>query len=460
MCQTKDVPIRDWVKLAVNRARATGDPAVFWLDETRPHDANLIAKVRAYLPEHDTDGLQIEIMAPEQATAFSLERIRRGENTISVTGQRAARLPDRPVPDPGARHERQDAVGRPADRRRRHVRDRRRRLGAEARPAAAQGELPALGQPGRVPGAGGQLRAPGADVRATRAPRSWPTRSTGPPARSSTRTSRRAAAWAASTIAAATSTWRCTGPRSWPTQTQDPELAAAFAGLAKTLAEQEQVIADELIAVQGSPTDIGGYYQPDPARADGGHAPVEDLQRRAREPRSVKPDVTPPVRLRSRRSSAFSWRRWRWRPSSGRQRRSRGRSRWTTASRSSTPTRRACSMASRCISPSTSRRSRWRPIHRSTTGPRRRCNRRLARVSRRGVSCRSRVAWAPPSASPTWRRAALATSLRRAGRVAVSGPWLPGDVPWLGLYRVDLLGVLLRWPASWSCARRTSAGQS
>ena len=86
MCQTKDVPIRDWVKLAVNRARLTGDPAVFWLDEERPHDANLIKKVKAYLPEHDTDGLRIEIMSPAQATAFSVERIRRGENTISVTG--------------------------------------------------------------------------------------------------------------------------------------------------------------------------------------------------------------------------------------------------------------------------------------------------------------------------------------------------------------------------------------
>ncbi len=86
MCQTKDVPIRDWVKLAVTRARATGDPAVFWLDEGRAHDANLIAKVEAYLPEHDTEGLRIEIMTPVEAIAFSLERIRRGENTISVTG--------------------------------------------------------------------------------------------------------------------------------------------------------------------------------------------------------------------------------------------------------------------------------------------------------------------------------------------------------------------------------------
>jgi len=85
-CQTKDEPIRDWVKLAVTRARATGVPAVFWLDETRAHDANLIEKVRAYLPEHDTDGLTIEIMAPAEATAYSLERIRKGEDTISVTG--------------------------------------------------------------------------------------------------------------------------------------------------------------------------------------------------------------------------------------------------------------------------------------------------------------------------------------------------------------------------------------
>ncbi|GAA1666249.1 isocitrate dehydrogenase, NADP-dependent [Citricoccus zhacaiensis] len=85
-CQTKDVPVRDWVKLAVTRARASQTPAVFWLDEHRAHDANLIAKVNEYLQDHDTEGLQLEIMAPEQATAFTLERIRRGEDTISVSG--------------------------------------------------------------------------------------------------------------------------------------------------------------------------------------------------------------------------------------------------------------------------------------------------------------------------------------------------------------------------------------
>ena len=85
-CQTKDAPVRDWVKLAVNRARATGWPTVFWLDEQRAHDAQLITKVNTYLKDHDTDGLDIRIMPPVEATRFSLARIAKGENTISVTG--------------------------------------------------------------------------------------------------------------------------------------------------------------------------------------------------------------------------------------------------------------------------------------------------------------------------------------------------------------------------------------
>ncbi|WP_105901849.1 NADP-dependent isocitrate dehydrogenase [Vibrio gangliei] len=86
MCQVKDAPIQDWVKLAVSRARATGVPAVFWLDENRAHDAELIKKVNAYLPEHDTSGLEIKILAPVDATNYSLERIKEGLDTISVTG--------------------------------------------------------------------------------------------------------------------------------------------------------------------------------------------------------------------------------------------------------------------------------------------------------------------------------------------------------------------------------------
>ena len=85
-CQAKDAPIRDWIKLAVTRARATGNPAVFWLDEDRAHDAEIIKKIGAYLPEHDTDDLEILIMDPVEATEYSLARIKEGKDTISVTG--------------------------------------------------------------------------------------------------------------------------------------------------------------------------------------------------------------------------------------------------------------------------------------------------------------------------------------------------------------------------------------
>ena len=86
MCQTKDAPIQDWVKLAVERARLSSTPAVFWLDAARAHDAQVIAKVEQYLKDHDTTGLDIRILPPVEATAFSLDRIRKGEDTISVTG--------------------------------------------------------------------------------------------------------------------------------------------------------------------------------------------------------------------------------------------------------------------------------------------------------------------------------------------------------------------------------------
>ncbi|MCK5870370.1 isocitrate dehydrogenase (NADP(+)) [Methylococcaceae bacterium CS1] len=86
MCQTKDLPIQDWVKLAVNRAQATGQPAIFWLDKNRAHDANLIALVESYLKEYDTSGLEIKVMAPVEAIRYTLQRVKAGENTISVTG--------------------------------------------------------------------------------------------------------------------------------------------------------------------------------------------------------------------------------------------------------------------------------------------------------------------------------------------------------------------------------------
>ncbi|WP_435237090.1 NADP-dependent isocitrate dehydrogenase [Psychromonas sp. PT13] len=86
MCQAKDVPIRDWVRLAVSRARATGQPAIFWLDENRAHDANLITKVKTYLKDHDTVGLDIQILEPNEAIKYTLQRVKEGKNTISVTG--------------------------------------------------------------------------------------------------------------------------------------------------------------------------------------------------------------------------------------------------------------------------------------------------------------------------------------------------------------------------------------
>jgi len=86
MCQAKDAPIQDWVKLAVNRARLSGTPAIFWLDENRAHDANVIKKVNAYLPQHDTQGLDIQILAPVEAIRVSLQRMKEGKDTISVTG--------------------------------------------------------------------------------------------------------------------------------------------------------------------------------------------------------------------------------------------------------------------------------------------------------------------------------------------------------------------------------------
>ena len=144
-CQVKDAPVRDWVGLAVRRARLSDTPIVFWLDETRAHDAQIIAKVRAVParprhvgPHHRDHGARRRV--PVLARAHPP---RRGHDLRHR--QRAARLPHRPVPDHGARHQRQDALDRAAHERRWPLRDRRRRIGAEARPAVRQGEPPAVG---------------------------------------------------------------------------------------------------------------------------------------------------------------------------------------------------------------------------------------------------------------------------------------------------------------------------
>jgi isocitrate dehydrogenase len=267
MCQTKDVPIRDWVKLAVTRARATGDPAVFWLDEDRAHDAILIAKVREYLPEHDTDGLQIEIMAPEAATAYSLERIRRGENTISVTGNvlrdyltdlfpilelgtSAKMLSVVPLINGGGLFE-TGAGGSAPKHVQQLVKENYLRWDSLGEFLALAVSFEHLAQ------STGNARAKILADTLDRATGTFLDEDKSP-SRSLGGIDNRgshfylALYWAKELAA----------------QTEDPQLADALAGLAKSLAEQEQVIVDELLAVQGSPADIGGYYQPDPSKAE------------------------------------------------------------------------------------------------------------------------------------------------------------------------------------------------
>ncbi len=217
MCQTKDAAIRDWVRLAVERARETGAPAVFWLDETRAHDAQLLEKVRAALSELDTDGLQIEILDVAAAARFTLERARDGRGHDLGHRQRPARLPHRPVPDPRARHQRQDAVDRAADGRRRPVRDRGRRLGAPSTSSSSSRRTTCAGTHWAsswrsVPSF--ELLAEHDDKPRARAARGHARPRHRPRARGEPLAL--AQGPASSTTAAATSISRSTGRRSWP----------------------------------------------------------------------------------------------------------------------------------------------------------------------------------------------------------------------------------------------------
>jgi isocitrate dehydrogenase len=265
-CQTKDEPIRDWVKLAVTRARATGDPAVFWLDETRAHDANLIAKVNEYLPEHDTDGLTIEIMAPADATAYSLERIRKGEDTISVTGNvlrdyntdlfpilelgtSAKMLSVVPLMNGGGLFETGAGGSAP-----KHVQQ---LVKENYLRWDSLGEFFAL-----VPSLelyAEQADKPGAKVLAAALDRATETflNEDKSPTRRIGGIDNRGSHFYLATY------WA----QELANQTDDADLAAAFKGLAETLTSQEETIVAELNGVQGSPADIGGYYRPDDAKA-------------------------------------------------------------------------------------------------------------------------------------------------------------------------------------------------
>jgi isocitrate dehydrogenase len=264
MCQTKDAPIRNWVQLAVNRARATGSPAVFWLNAERGHDAQIIAKVERYLPEHDTTGLDIRILPPVQAMRFSLERVRRGEDTISVTGNvlRDYLTDLFPILE----------------------------LGTSARvlsivPLMEGGGLFETGAGGSAPKhvqqflSEGHLRwdslgeycalVPSFELIAERTGNSKATvlaatldravaaylENARLPSRKVNEIDNRGSSFYLALY------WA----RALATQTDDPDLAARFTSVANALDEAESIISEELLAAQGAPVDIGGYYLPDEA---------------------------------------------------------------------------------------------------------------------------------------------------------------------------------------------------
>ncbi|GAA1925600.1 NADP-dependent isocitrate dehydrogenase [Nocardioides hwasunensis] len=265
-CQTKDASIRDWVKLAVTRARASETPAVFWLDETRAHDANLIRLVHTYLAEQDTEGLSIEVMAPAAATTYSLERIRRGEDTISVTGNvlrdyntdlfpilelgtSAKMLSIVPLMNGGGLFETGAGGSAP-----KHVQQlvkedylRWDSLGEFFALAASLEHLAGYDDNARA-------RILGATL--DRATETFLNEDRSPGRRLGTIDNRGSHFYLGLYWA-----------EELAQQTEDADLAAAFAALAGSLRADEQKIVDELLAVQGKPADIGGYFRPDSEKA-------------------------------------------------------------------------------------------------------------------------------------------------------------------------------------------------
>jgi isocitrate dehydrogenase len=261
-CQTKDLPIRDWVKLAVTRARASNTPAVFWLDPTRAHDRNLIEKVTQYLPAHDTEGLTIEIMSPTEATAYSLERIRRGEDTISVTGNvlrdyntdlfpilelgtSAKMLSVVPLMNGGGLFE-TGAGGSAPKHVQQLVKENHLRWDSLGEFLALAVSFEHEAQKAGNPRA--QILADTLD----RATGTWLNENKSPSRKAGEIDNRGSHYYLALYWA-----------QELAQQTDDTELAKAFADLATTLADNEQAINDELLSVQGEPVDIGGYYRPD-----------------------------------------------------------------------------------------------------------------------------------------------------------------------------------------------------
>jgi isocitrate dehydrogenase len=262
MCQTKDAPIRNWVALAVDRARATGAPAVFWLDETRAHDAELLKKVRPALAELETDGLQIEIMDVASATRFTLERARAGQDTISVTGNvlrdyltdlfpilelgtSAKMLSIVPLMNGGGLFE-TGAGGSAPKHVQQFVKENHLRWDSLGEFLALAVSLEMLADKT------GNKKAEVLAATLDRATGTFLEENRSPSRRVGELDNRGSHFYLAMYWA-----------RELAAQTEDAELAGVFAPVADALTSGEQSIVAELNGVQGTPADIGGYYQPD-----------------------------------------------------------------------------------------------------------------------------------------------------------------------------------------------------
>lgn len=262
MCQVKDAPIRDWVKLAVNRSRLSGMPAIFWLDENRAHDNQLIAKVNQYLPEHDTDGLDIKIMNPVEATRYTLERVKAGQDTISVTGNvlrdyltdlfpilelntSAKMLSIVPLMNGGGLFE-TGAGGSAPKHVQQFVEENHLRWDSLGEFLALAASLEHLSQ------ATGNARAQVLADTLDEATAQFLENNKSPSRKVGELDNRGSHFYLAMYWAQAVAK-----------QTEDTELKERFEGLAKALTENEAAIVDELNKAQGVAVDIAGYYQPD-----------------------------------------------------------------------------------------------------------------------------------------------------------------------------------------------------
>ncbi len=277
-CQTKDIAIRDWVKLAVTRARATGAPAIFWLDEDRAHDAELIRKVEAYLPDHDTSGLDIRILPPEEAMRVSLERIRKGEDTISVTGNvlrdyltdlfpileigtSARMLSIVPLLNGGGLFE-TGAGGSAPKHVQQFLKEGHLRWDSLGEYMALAASLQHLGETFQNRGA--RVLADTLEAATTQ----YLEKSRSPSRKVNELDNRGSTFYL-------TLYWA----QALAEQDTDPELAQHFGPVAEELANNERTILEELEAAQGSPQEIGGYYMPDRERTRAAMRPSAILNR-------------------------------------------------------------------------------------------------------------------------------------------------------------------------------------